>query len=381
MKKLIALALIALLSISPVFGQVTIGGAAGPAVGRIDATTGTLSGIGGDTMTGDTAARSNVIRGSNAYPQAATNTSGGAQCVAGGIGRRLFTVVTYGSLSGKTATVNVTDATGTITATVKTEGVNWTGATSNAVTATSLASALNSITGISATASGAVVYITPASTTCALTISTNAGAPMTATSGTDGTLTVAAPSLTGASLASPTITGHATIEGQTLTGVTGTGKLVLDTSPSINGAPVARTGPTFLIYRGSSATFTNNSVVIRALDTAGIDTASICDVVTNYRCTPNVAGYYLVTATCNVTTDGIGATRYDCYIYKNGSSVAQVTNFNGLATAHGHSVSSIAYFNGSTDYVDSRLYVNSTGTDTQTGGVGVNFLAGHYIGP
>lgn len=39
----------------------------------------------------------------------------------------------------------------------------------------------------------------------------------------------------------PTIAGHPTIEGQTLTGVTGTGKLVLDASPALTGNPTAPT--------------------------------------------------------------------------------------------------------------------------------------------
>ncbi|TAL08069.1 MAG: hypothetical protein EPO02_13840 [Nitrospirae bacterium] len=61
--------------------------------------------------------------------------------------------------------------------------------------------------------------------------------------------------------ASPTITGHATIEGVTLTGATGTGKLVFDTSPTITG--LALSSPTIsgtttltgaLVYGGVTLT-------------------------------------------------------------------------------------------------------------------------------
>ena len=45
--------------------------------------------------------------------------------------------------------------------------------------------------------------------------------------------------LTNKTLTSPTIGGHATIEGQLLTGATGTGNLVLSASPALTGTATA----------------------------------------------------------------------------------------------------------------------------------------------
>jgi len=72
-----------------------------------------------------------------------------------GIETMLFTVLTFGGLTGKSLTVKIGDA----APTVVTEGAGWTAATSNAATATSLASALDALAGISAIAVGAVVQV------------------------------------------------------------------------------------------------------------------------------------------------------------------------------------------------------------------------------
>lgn len=62
-----------------------------------------------------------------------------------------LTVVSFAGLAGDTVTVG---------STTKTEGVNWTAATSNNATATSLASALSAISGVMASAVGAVITVT-----------------------------------------------------------------------------------------------------------------------------------------------------------------------------------------------------------------------------
>lgn len=63
------------------------------------------------------------------------------------------TVVDYTALEGATVTVEGTN----ITDTILTEGVDWTAATSNEATATSLASAIDGIAGVSASAAATVI--------------------------------------------------------------------------------------------------------------------------------------------------------------------------------------------------------------------------------
>lgn len=127
-----------------------------------------------------------LLRGANAFPGATVNTAGANTLLAGGIGKRILTVIAYdhGSMAGSTVTITVNG-----TATVLTEGAGeeWLAATSNSSTATSLAAAVSTVSGVSAAAGPAAVLITPAPATYSLTIAKSAAdAGMTATSGTDG---------------------------------------------------------------------------------------------------------------------------------------------------------------------------------------------------
>lgn len=215
MKQLLITLLAAVFAL-PVSADVTLTQAANPAPGYSGITGGTFSGVGGDTMQADSAPRNTIIRGSNAWPQATTNTTGGDAKLCAGIGRRLFTIVDY-SLIDAIDTVTVTM---NGTATVKTAGgTDWTAATSNAATATSLATAVNAISGVNATAVGADVYITSAAATCTLTLATSMTAGEgTATSGTDGTLTLGGTVAAGTPLAASSGgTGIANNDAATLT--------------------------------------------------------------------------------------------------------------------------------------------------------------------
>jgi len=68
------------------------------------------------------------------------------------------------------------------------------------------------------------IPVSDASGNLTLTTSTGTGSPVRATSPT---------------ISSPTISGHATIEGVTPTGATGTGKFVFDTSPTISSPTIS----------------------------------------------------------------------------------------------------------------------------------------------
>jgi hypothetical protein len=139
--------------------------------------------------TTDAAPASSVLKSANAFPGATggTNTVGANTILAGGIGQRIFSVVDYTQLAGTTVTITVNGV-----ATVKTENVDWYDTTSNGAVAISLASAIDGITGVSASAATNDVRIVPDVGTYSLTIAkTAADAGMTATSGTDGVVTIA----------------------------------------------------------------------------------------------------------------------------------------------------------------------------------------------
>jgi len=134
--------------------------------------------------TTDAAPSSTLLKSANAFPGAATNTTGANTILSGGIGQRIFTLIDFGHVSLDESTVTIT-VNGV--ATVKTEDADWFSVTSNDSAATSLAVAINAIAGVSATASAAAVRIVPDVGTYSLTIAKSAAdAGMTATSGTDG---------------------------------------------------------------------------------------------------------------------------------------------------------------------------------------------------
>lgn len=163
--------------------------------GNVAITGGTISGVGHDTMASDAAARASVVGGSNAYPQAVTNTSGGALRLSPGIGQRFATVVDYSLIDLAVDTVTLTvDGTATVgTATAATQNAtNFIAATSNAVTATNICTWAATISGVaSATAVGSSCYVTFSAGTRTATIATSmAAGEGTVTSGTDGALTI-----------------------------------------------------------------------------------------------------------------------------------------------------------------------------------------------
>lgn len=171
--------------------------------GITETAAGTLRSAAGVSLDLATAMRSSdaatvptMLTSESAYEQASTNTTGAKLVLAGGIGTRKFTVVTFGSTGGKTVTVGITAASGT-TSTTLTEGTDWTCVgTSNNTCATNLANAINANgtlgSKVVATTSSAIVGLQrkAGGNVYAITVSTNAGAPLTATSGNDGQIEI-----------------------------------------------------------------------------------------------------------------------------------------------------------------------------------------------
>ena len=134
------------------------------------------------TRSSDAAAYTYLLRGGHAYAQAATNTTGADLTLAGGIGRRFFTITDYTAMAGSVFTLVINGTTST-----KTEGVDFNAVTTNNQTATNLATALDAIAGVTAVAVAAVCYVTPDDSTYSLTISENATGA-TSTSGANGSV-------------------------------------------------------------------------------------------------------------------------------------------------------------------------------------------------
>ncbi len=152
-----------------------------------------------------------------------------------------------------------------------------------------------------------------------------------------------------------TINGTGTITGISAGGLPD----AIITQPEI-ASGVAGTGPAFSASVTGTTTITSGVFTKMVFNSENWDTASCFDSTTNYRFTPNVAGYYLISGSLDAGTS-TNASRAIPVIYKNGSAYRFGVN---LGTASGSTfatgVSAQVYLNGSTDYVELFAYVLAT---------------------
>lgn len=123
--------------------------------------------------------------------------------------------------------------------------------------------------------------------------------------------------------------------------------------------------PAFSAYLSTSQIISSNTFTKLQANTEEFDTASCYDNATNYRFTPNVAGYYQINGNIQLGASSGLSNNNGCFIYKNGSrfkdgNLQSVTANAG--TLMFSVVSALIYLNGSTDYVE--LYGLCTGTGT-----------------
>ena len=115
-----------------------------------------------------------------------------------------------------------------------------------------------------------------------------------------------------------------------------------------NASTFAGTGPAFSAYQSSAQTITSNVMTKLQFQTEEFDTASCFDNSTNYRFTPNVAGYYQVSGGLS-PNDSVTGVRVS--VYKNGSEFKRLIGTASANVGHGGG-SALVYLNGTTDYVE-----------------------------
>lgn len=121
-------------------------------------------------------------------------------------------------------------------------------------------------------------------------------------------------------------------------------------------ATMAINGPAFSAYSTSVQTVSNNTLTKIAFQAEDFDTASCFDSSTNYRFTPNVAGYYQVNT--EVLFNGtVSTSQALLMIYKNGGSYSRLFDINPSASLSANSAlilgnSILIYLNGTTDYIE-----------------------------
>jgi hypothetical protein len=158
-----------------------------------------------------------------------------------------------------------------------------------------------------------------------------------------------------------TVTGTLPVAngGSGVTTSTGTGAVVLGTSPTITGATItvaATAAPAFSAYNNAAQTVTSSTYTKVNLQLEEFDTASCFDNATNYRFTPTVAGYYQVNG--QISYNYTALTRSIIGIYKNGAGFKFGTDGTNIQ----NTVSALIYMNGSTDYIELYGWISGTGT-------------------
>jgi len=145
---------------------------------------------------------------------------------------------------------------------------------------------------------------------------------------------------------------------------------------------VGLSGPAFAGYLTNVNQSVSNSTTVKVnLNAEWFDTNNCFDT-SNGRFTPNVAGYYMITAGLNLSASAI-QTGF-AWIYKNGTSWAQNVWYYPSSPGLDQitlSVSSLVYCNGTTDYIELYGYITSGGTRVFQGSStqSQSWMHGHFV--
>ena len=139
--------------------------------------------------------------------------------------------------------------------------------------------------------------------------------------------------------------------------------------------------PAFDVYANNGQGITSSTATKVQLANKVIDTNNCFDSTTNYRFTPTVAGYYLITASFSLSAANY-FTIGTALVYKNGSPYRNLGgNFNGGTGAMNYSMGSLTFvvqMNG-TDYLELYVYCNGTSptvTYNTNAQAGTTFMSG-----
>ncbi len=219
--------------------------------------------------------------------------------------------------------------------------------------------------------------ITPATTTAAYNplpaccITTSTFAPKINTGGSQAFAKTPPVGFTGAEVTSAgasDVNIVAPVEGQILKYDSASAKWV----NALAGAPY------FSAHKTATQTFTTGNVVKVQFETEDGDSNGCYDNVTNFRFTPNRAGWYFVN--CSVYIVAPSATTMAVEIRKNTDIARETLTSVGLAAGSGiNSVSGFIKMNGTTDYLEGWAYMDGT-TPTIQGATTSSFEA-FFVSP
>jgi hypothetical protein len=140
---------------------------------------------------------------------------------------------------------------------------------------------------------------------------------------------------------------------------------------------VAGNGPAFSAYASATQSLNTGTFTKIAINTELFDTNSNFDPTTNYRFRPTVAGYYQVNG--GVLID-VGATFVAvASIYKNGA-ISAIGNSSLSDPNNAYSaISTLIYFNGSSDYVELYGWQNAATSKSTVAGSPYTYFSASMV--
>lgn len=141
--------------------------------------------------------------------------------------------------------------------------------------------------------------------------------------------------------------------------------------------------PAFCAYRSGSVQLVANATNTQVfMQTEEFDTDGAYDNATNYRFTPQVAGYYFFSGQITGYASGGSLTNVTATIRKNLNPMrTAVQNINFNATSSTVQVNALIALNGSTDYVSLWGQVSGASGQGFFLGQSETFLQGHFVRP
>lgn len=141
---------------------------------------------------------------------------------------------------------------------------------------------------------------------------------------------------------------------------------------------ISTVGPAVRARRATSdQTITSGTWVKVQLNSVEFDTAGCFDPTTNYRWTPNVAGYYQTSFGAEFSAAG-ALSAIIISVYKNGTADHYGGYTPGVASVAGGSTGAgLVYMNGTTDYLE--LWALATGTTPKVVNSALTKFMAHFV--
>lgn len=151
------------------------------------------------------------------------------------------------------------------------------------------------------------------------------------------------------------------------------------TFPDVDGQAMVSAGmPAFSAFGYTDQVISANTDTKVILNSKQFDTAGAFDSATNYRFTPQVAGYYQFSGEIEFySTSSIGVS--EAKIYKNGSEYSRNVVVGVSGSEAYVAVNRCIYLNGTTDYIELYARCSSGGTITLYGSTIYKYLTGVLV--